>query len=192
MAHSVHLTLTGHHGNPARFHQRIDATLARGPDGALNIAYMIHGLNLDLRVPTPHAPAPAAALWQTTCCELFIGTAGQAGYREFNFSPSGQWAACNFLDYRQRGPDMPACPAPTIRTQREENLLEVDVLLPESALPGRVNGGGDLRLALSVVLEANDGKLGYWALAHPPGRPDFHHPAGFVLSLQPAGFRPAS
>lgn len=192
MTRSVHVTLTGHHANPARFHQRIDATLGHKSDGALDIVYTIHGLNLDLRVPTPHAPAPADALWRTTCCELFIGTAGQAGYREFNFSPSCQWAVYDFSDYRQRQPDTPGRHAPAVRTRREENLLQISVLLPESALPDRKKAGDSLRLALSAVLEANDGKLGYWALAHPPGKPDFHHPAGFVLSLDPTGLRPIS
>jgi hypothetical protein len=38
-----------------------------------------------------------------------------------------------------------------------------------------------------VVLEedggALSGALSYWALRHPPGKPDFHHPAGFALEL---------
>ncbi len=42
-----------------------------------------------------------------------------------------------------------------------------------------------LRLGLSAVVEANDGTLSYWALRHPPGRPDFHHPDGCVLRLEP-------
>ena len=46
-----------------------------------------------------------------------------------------------------------------------------------------------LRLALSAVVEADDGTLSYWALRHPPGRPDFHHADGFVLRLEgPAAF----
>jgi hypothetical protein len=33
------------------------------------------------------------------------------------------------------------------------------------------------------VIEAADGGKSYWALAHPPGRPDFHHAAGFAAHL---------
>jgi hypothetical protein len=187
MAHSVHVSLTGHPGNPARFHQRIDATLTHTPDAALRIVYAIHGLNIDLRVPTPHAPAPADALWRTTCHELFVGPTGESGYREFNFSPSGQSAIYDFQDTRMRAPGTSACTIPDTRCTRTEDLLRLEVTVPESALPR----GEILRIALAVILEANDGKLGYWALAHPPGQPDFHHHAGFVLSLGPLGFRPA-
>ncbi len=187
MAHSVHASLAGHATNPPRFHQHIDVTLTHAADGGLAISYAIHGLNMDLHVPTPHAPAPADALWRTTCCELFLSPLGQAGYREFNFSPSGQWAHYDFLDFRQHAPATASTPAPRIDVKREENLLQLDVALTRSALPT----GDTLRIALAVVLESNDSKHGYWALAHPSGQPDFHHHAGFVLTLGAMGFRPA-
>jgi len=187
MAHSVHVRLAGHPDNPERFHQRVDATLTHLADGALEIAYAIHGLNLDLRVPTPHAPAPADALWQTTCCELFLGAPGQDGYREFNFSPSGQWTACDFVATRRRRSGALVCPAPELVFARAEDLMRLTVKLPLAALPG----ADTLRIAVTAVLEAEGGHHGYWALAHPPGKPDFHHHAGFVLSLGPAGFRPS-
>jgi hypothetical protein len=38
-------------------------------------------------------------------------------------------------------------------------------------------------MALSAVIEATDGTLSYWALAHPSDKPDFHHPDSFVLEL---------
>lgn len=187
MAHSVHVRLAAHPGNPARFHQQIEATLTRHPDGVLEIVYAIRGFNLDLRVPTPHAPAPADALWKTTCCELFLGTVGQSAYREFNFSPSGQWAVCDFADTRQPAPIPPECPAPTLAFARDENLMTLSARLSAAAQPK----ADTLRIAVSAVLEAEGGFHAYWALAHPPGKPDFHHHAGFVLSLGPAGFRPS-
>ncbi len=187
MTTSVHVRLVGHPDNPARFHQRIEATLTHRSDGSLAIVYAIHGFNLDLRIPTPHAPAPADALWQTTCCELFLSALGQSGYREFNFSPSGQWAAHDFSDTRQRAPGAYAGPAPLIGCERGEDLLKLTATLGARALPK----ADTLRLAVAVILEAEGGHHGYWALALPPGSPDFHHHAGFVLSLGPAGFRPS-
>jgi hypothetical protein len=40
-----------------------------------------------------------------------------------------------------------------------------------------------LRLGLSAVIEDIDGRLSYWALKHPPGKPDFHHPDSFALDV---------
>src|SRR2546422_3089437 len=33
-----------------------------------------------------------------------------------------------------------------------------------------------LSLALAAVVGDENGALSYWALKHPPGKPDFHHP----------------
>ena len=186
MTNSVHTVLAGHPDNRAHFRQRIEATLALLSDGGLAISYVIHDINADLRIPTQDAPAPANALWRTTCCELFLNPTGQTGYREFNFSPSGQWAAYDFLDTRKPAPAAPNCAAPIIKTKREGATLQLDVNLPKSAFPH----GESLRLAVDAILETSDSCLGYWALTHPSGKPDFHHHAGFVLSLGPMGFRP--
>lgn len=187
MTRSVHVKLAAHHDNPPRFHQGIDATLTQAADGGLQVAYAIHGFNLDLRVPTPHAPAPHDALWQTTCFELFLGAVGQSSYREFNFSPSGQWACYDFLDTRRPAPVPFDCPTPGIRFERSEDLLKLFASLPKAALP-KVD---TLRIAVSAVLEAEGGHHAFWALAHPPGKPDFHAHTGFVLSLGGLGFRPS-
>jgi hypothetical protein len=37
-----------------------------------------------------------------------------------------------------------------------------------------------LRLGLSALIEDSDGGKSFWALAHPPGAPDFHHADNFV------------
>jgi hypothetical protein len=188
MAQTLHAALVGHPANPPRCHERIDVTLTRTPAGRLTIAYAIHGLDSARIVPTPAAPAPADALWRSTCCELFLGPAGQPGYREFNFSPSGQWAAYDFSDYRQRLPTTTDFPPPSISVRHTDKQLQLDVEMPAAALPATAN----LRLALSVVLAAQDGSCNYWALAHPPGRADFHHHAGFVIKLDASGFSPVS
>jgi len=40
-----------------------------------------------------------------------------------------------------------------------------------------------LSIAVSAVVEDQDGLLSYWALRHPPGKPDFHHADAFALVL---------
>lgn len=174
--------LVGHPLNPPCFAHRAEISVRHLPGGLLAVGYAIHGPSAELRLPTSRAPAPADALWRTTCCELFIGPASGIAYREFNFSPSGQWAVYDFEDYRRHAAATPDCPAPAIRLRGGDEYVQMDVTLAAAALPV----ADELRLALSVVLEAADGSLGYWALAHPPGRPDFHHRDCFALKLEAA------
>jgi len=42
------------------------------------------------------------------------------------------------------------------------------------------------KLGLSAVIEERNGRKSYWALRHPAGQPDFHHPDCFALELAPA------
>lgn len=174
-----HVVLIGHPDNAADLHRRVAAAVTPLPDGSLAVAFAISGGIDTLHVPTPECPAPADALWSTTCCELFVASDETPGYREFNFSPSGQWAVYDFSAYRERTAARPGCPTPTIVTRSDVETLRLDIELPASALPA----AGALQLGLSAVLEAHDGRLGYWALAHAPGKPDFHHPTAFALAI---------
>jgi hypothetical protein len=185
MGRAIHRSLLPHPDNPARLRHRIDVTLSPQTDGSLALGYALHGPLDALCIPTPDRPAPADALWRTTCCELFVA-AGDAAYREFNFSPSGQWAACDFSGYRERAPQATRAASPVIDTARTNDALRLDVVLPPAALPAAES----MRIAVSAVLEANDGGVGWFALAHPPGKPDFHHRAGFALTLGRHGFLP--
>ena len=62
-----------------------------------------------------------------------------------------------------------------------ERLLVQDVLLDTAALPPK-----PWSLGLSAILEEADGTISYWALAHPPGRPDFHHPDCLAMTDETA------
>jgi hypothetical protein len=46
-----------------------------------------------------------------------------------------------------------------------------------------LRGARRLRIALAAVIEDENGRLSYWGLRHPPGKPDFHHPDGFALEV---------
>ncbi|QCB45664.1 DOMON-like domain-containing protein [Hydrogenophaga sp. PAMC20947] len=137
-------------------------------------------------LPAANGTQPADGLWQHTCAELFVRTEGNPTYQEFNFSPSGQWAAYRFSSERQRDRqaefDHPALP-PTIRVRAAAGSLRINILLPLQNLPPAANDGL-LRLGLSMVTERDNGELAYWALHHPRSdRPDFHHQDGCVLTL---------
>ena len=69
---------------------------------------------------------------------------------------------------------------PLIRVLSDDSSLTLDVQL-EAAL---VDEARDLKLALSAVIEESAGRVSYWALRHPEGKPDFHHPACFALNLR--------
>lgn len=143
--------------------------------GGLAFDFALQGDAARLRIPASQPPAAVDGLWRQTCCEAFLARAGEAAYREFNFSPSGQWAGYAFGAYRERVAWQP--PVPHIAMDHAG--LRLAATLPAEALPE----GGSLRLGLAVVVEDQQGALSYWALRHPPGKPDFHHRDGFALQL---------
>ena len=100
------------------------------------------------------------------------------GYREFNLSPSGEWAVYAFRGYRQGG-ELALELAPGIVVHRSGDRLELYAEIRAVFLPP----GGSLRLGLSAVVEDAHGTLSYWALRHHPGKPDFHHTDAFALQL---------
>ncbi len=68
-------------------------------------------------------------------------------------------------------------------SRRADEQLELDALIRLECLP-LAPLCARLQLALSAVIEDKQGVLSYWALTHPPGKPDFHHPDAFVLELE--------
>jgi len=150
----------------------IEAAVSRGPGGELKVSYLLQGEIDRLRIPPARAPRVAERLWQHTCCELFVARDGAPGYREFNFSPSGEWAAYAFARYRDGGPVSIA--DPRIAVKRGAERLELSAAIPADS--------GKLRIGLSVVVEEDE--ISYWALRHPAGQPDFHHPDAFALTLE--------
>ena len=157
--------------------------MCRESDATLEIMYSIEGDLARLRVPPPRPPVIVHRLWQHTCCECFIALAGQPGYHEFNFSPSGEWAAYRFAKYREGDAVLDEALNPRISVQRTAAKLDIAASIPLDRLSA-VHACGKLALALSTVVEDEQGTLSYWALKHPVGKPDFHHPDSFILNLK--------
>ncbi len=158
--------------------QGITVGLARAPDGSLALRYQLAGTLAALRIPDAATPLPPERLWAHTCFELFVALPGTDEYREFNFSPGGQWMRFDFCAYRQRVAS-PAGPAPQIVVRAGDGVLELRALLPAQLL-----SPGELILGLTAVVEHADGAHRYWALRHPAGQPDFHHRDGFAFALK--------
>lgn len=141
----------------------------------LHLTYRLEGDVSRLRLPPAAAePAFVVGLWEHTCAETFVAAAGAAAYHELNFSPSGDWAAFAFSAYRQLGALDGDVAAPRITADVGPGHLEIGVALGlDSLAPAYATA--PLRLGLSAVVEADDGRLAYWSLFHPPGKADFHH-----------------
>jgi len=171
-------TLCCHPTTPCDAVRDLAVVAGKLPDGSLQLSYRLVGDLARLRLPEPGQPLRTDGLWRHTCFEAFIGSDGTNAYREFNFSPSGAWAAYAFAGYRE---DMKvlAMPVPEIEVRRSEHTLELVVRLPVEDLPA----ASSLRLGLSAVIETADAGLSYWALRHAAGRPDFHSPDSFILDL---------
>jgi len=103
-------------------------------------------------------------------------------YYEFNFSPSGEWAAYLFGHYRDGAPLMEEALAPRITVCRTGESLELDAFIPLDRL-SHIPPHTPFMLALSAVVEEESGQRSYWALKHPSDKPDFHHPDAFTLEL---------
>jgi len=187
------LQLTPHPARPCPQVHAVEAEL-RWQGAELLLRYRIHARLAALCVPAPKPPAPAEGLWRHLCLEAFIGAEEGAGegedrYHEFNFSPSGCWAAFAFSGPRVRDA---ACPTlavqPRVRVEQTEDALTLAAALPRTALPP-LRRAPAWRVGLAAVIalrqDAPDAALGYWALAHPARQPDFHHPAGWTLRLPP-------
>jgi hypothetical protein len=145
----------------------------------LAFQYLVNGDIEELELPPQRHATHADGLWKQTCFEAFARVPGARGYVELNFSPSSEWAVYAFDDYREGMRAMTSAGAPGIVCRRREGALEVDVDV-QLPLPRET---WTLELAISAVLRDRHGGSSYWALAHPPGKPDFHHRDSYALKL---------
>lgn len=147
--------------------------------------YSLHGEVDRLRIPAVRAGRRADGLWQHTCFEVFAAAPPASGYYEFNFSPSLDWAAYRFSEYREGMSPAGLTRAPGLNARRTSDKLELTAHVHLAGLAG-LAGVPALKLALTAVIEDDNGSLSYWALRHAPGNPDFHDPDGFALELRSA------
>lgn len=181
----MRLALKPHPDFPSQAVSSIEVEVGRPKPGALALAYRVAGRIADLAIPPPAEPARADELWRRTCFEAFLKPQPGEAYFEVNLAPSTRWAAYGFSGYRE---DMSAPPlaAPVIETRAAEDAFELTASLALEGLP-TLAAGGAWRLGLSAVIEEAGGRRSYWALAHPAGRPDFHHADAFAFELSPQG-----
>ncbi|MGB5582901.1 MAG: DOMON-like domain-containing protein [Gammaproteobacteria bacterium] len=175
--------LVCHPRTPSRSIGAIKVQVVSATNGILALTFVLQGNLASLRIPAERPGRRMDELWRQTCFEAFLMAGDGPGYREYNFSPSGEWAAYAFSDYRQ-GDDQQAGVTtdesdPVLRVHRSSQRLALEAEIP-SELPPLTR---PIRVGLSAVVEAVNGDLSYWALRHPPGKPDFHHADAFALQL---------
>ena len=176
------VTLTCHPVTPTDAVHRIDARVGRTREGTLKIEYDLHADLKRLRVPPPAAPRIVDGLWRHTCFELFVRRENAAAYHEFNFSPSGAWAAYAFERYRAGALLAEETLDPRVTSRFSATTLALSAAVPlERVSP--LYASAKLSLAISAVIETSEGTLSYWALRHPAGKPDFHHADGYAIDL---------
>lgn len=164
------LSLVRHPDPPFGATHSVDAELERLLGGAI-ASFRVLGDMAKLVIPPPAVPDRTDGLWRTTCFELFVAGEG-SGYREFNFSPSGQWAAYEFDDYRA-GKRNASARVDIEICQTNKALQFSAKIMTEFPNP--------VLVGLTAVIEETDGAIRYWSTAFAPGKPDFHD--GAVRSL---------
>ena len=177
------VTLVRHPESRGGAVRSVGARVRKERGGTLAITYSIEGNLLRVRVPPPRAPRIAHGLWQHTCCECFVALKGTPEYHEFNFAPSGEWAAHAFTKYRDGAPLANEALNPRITVRSDAQRLDLDVSISLDRLSS-MHPRATLVLALAAVIEEEDAVLSYWALKHPAGKPDFHHRDSFALELE--------
>jgi hypothetical protein len=180
------VALACHPSSPSLAVRGLTASARIGGAGKLAVRFALDADMSQVIMPPLRPSARADELWRRTCFEVFVALPEGEAYCELNFSPSTEWALYGFTGYRRgmtpitvrRPPRVAVRPTPRGLVLEAVTCLE-ELPMPQPGLP--------LRAGAAAVIEEKDGRLTYWALAHPSSLPDFHHRLGFALQV---GFPP--
>jgi hypothetical protein len=174
-----------HPDTPVSPVELIEVDALREKNGEVTFFFVAFGKSGDVRLPRRRRePHREDELWRHTCFEVFLAPLTGELYYEFNFSPSRAWAAYRF-DSCRTGMARPEIDAPRVQSKALRSKFGVTAALGLASLP-ELMPLENWRIGISAVIEAEDGGISHWALAHPPGKPDFHHPDCFAAELAPA------
>ena len=161
---------------PFRLWVNVVRSGAFGRSATLDLHYCIGAPASRFVLPETEEPARRDELWRTTCFEAFLQREGGEAYAEWNFAPSGDWAAYDLTAPRTGMVAAEVAAPPYLRV--EDNLtwwtLGATIAIPADAR---------FKLGLTAVIEEQDATKSYWALAHGCDAPDFHDPTCFRARL---------
>ena len=172
-----------------KFHPASPPRLIEGVSVRLSVQERFLWLNYEVRhragLRLADKDGRQDGLWNGTCFELFAREPGTTGYIEFNFAPIAAWAAYRFTGRRSGMKALAGISAPHLVDGRlEDRAHDIESHYEFAATIARDGMlAGRPQIGLSAIIEEKDGTKSYWALAHPPGEPDFHHPDCFALEL---------
>lgn len=183
------LTLNPHPAQSPTIPMTVDANVTLSSDDMVIFSFRGHYQpdergSIGVALPAPMIPTECDGLWQHTCCEAFISAPNAADYLEFNFSPSGCWAAYRFDDYRLRDESFRCASAPQIEFTSHEQGFELTAVLGSALIRSLWPEQALWQIGLTAVIETTDGQKSYWALRHDDVQPDFHVRTQFLLDLQ--------
>lgn len=164
---------------------RIEVDADRTSAGSLTLRYRLYGDLARVRLPElteEETWGREEQLWLRTCFEAFIRKPADTGYLELNFAPWLRWAAYRFTGYRT-GMNAANVKPWSMQGWIRPDHIELEVMVDPGAMVRPDLPVPPWEVGLSAVVEDIDGGKSYWALAHPPGKPDFHHSDAFALTL---------
>jgi hypothetical protein len=164
---------------------RLEVEITHPNANSLALSYIVTGKINDIRMPSVMPATRGDELWHQTCFEAFVRDSLGSEYYEFNFSPSTQWAAYQFHSYRN-GMIAANINVPNIQVRSSPDCFTLRAALELDRMSA-LSRNAMWRLGLSALIEDTNGRKSYWALTHPPGKPDFHHPDCFTYEFSPAG-----
>jgi hypothetical protein len=177
-------TLICHPDTPATAVSAIEVHVARAAPGNLLLHYFITG-RAGLLVPGYPSPATrrrADDLWQHTCFEAFVKPQGGEAYWEFNLAPTWDWQVYALTGYRTGRHPAADIAVPTVDARYARDSWDLRV---HWELAAAIPNDRPWQIGVSAVIQDTNGVLSYWALKHAPGKPDFHHPDAFALTVAP-------
>ncbi len=169
-------SLIPHPDTPSTLVRAVNARIRMTDSNEVLIEFTVAGSEAVV-LPPWKLPARRDGLWETTCFEMFL-MCEDGHYFEFNLSPSTEWAIYAFDSYRSgmRALEVDVSPRLSFMVSAGTFSFKADVDLGQIPFE-------KLALSFAAVIEETDGTKSFWALAHPPGKPDFHAPACFALTL---------
>ena len=175
-------SLKPHADYPCAALRSLEVEVERYASGKVTLLYMATGAIDKLVIPAPAPPVRADELWKHTCFEAFARHPEAENYTEFNFAPSGAWAAYRFARRRSGMGNLNNVPEPKAVFKASDTRLELAVTLDLSKV-AELPLATPWRAGITAIIEEMSGAKSYWALAHPQGNPDFHHADSFALDL---------